>query len=94
MGIQRRVALIGSGTGPWISTLGLREPIAKVTGMKEGGKLMITMTNAQEPTSTGCEVLTVDTNGKHVLREARWMRVDCVYGGRTVICDILSKKVA
>lgn len=89
MGIQRRVALIGSGQGPWISTQGLREPRAKVTGLKEGGELTVEL----------CESPGVDrhhkyfrTNGVFELHEVPWMRVSCENGGRTVICDILTKK--
>jgi hypothetical protein len=92
MGIQRRVALIGSGQGPWISTHGLAEPRAKVTGMKSGGKLYIVMSTHAEPQASENLILAVEENGVHVLREARWMRVSCDGGGRNVICDILTKK--
>lgn len=90
MGIQRRVALIGSGEGPWISTQGLREPRVKITGLKEGGHVYIQMT--RDPRDEEREERYVTENGVHVLTEYAWMRVRCVGGGRNVICDILTKK--
>lgn len=94
MSIQRRVALIGSGTGPWISTKDLKEPVAKVTGLKPGGTIVITMCNALNPVNETSAFKTIDSDGRHELREAQWMQVVCVEGGRKVICDILTKKVA
>lgn len=94
MSIQRRVALIGTGTGPWISTKGLREPVAKVTGLRPGGTIVVTMCNAQNPANETSAFKTISEDGRHELHEAQWMQVICVEGGRKVICDILSKKVA
>lgn len=92
VGIQRRVALIGSGIGPWISTQGLREPRAKVTGLKTGGELCVAMSNEPNPEASEWAIRTFQENGVHELRESRWMRVACANGGRNVICDILTKK--
>jgi hypothetical protein len=98
MAIQRRVALIGTGMGPWISTQGLREPTAKVTGMREGGRLRIIICDYEVPqmfhgeTPDEANEVSVSENGIFSLREARWMRVVCHDGGRNVICDILTKK--
>lgn len=89
MGIQRRVALIGSGAGPWISTHGLREPRAKVTGLKAGGCLIVVSRDEENNLTVVAEVR---ENGIFELREAGWMRVSCDGGGRNVICDILTKK--
>lgn len=94
MSIQRRVALIGSGTGPWISTKGLREPVAKVTSLKPGGTLRVYCCQAEEPHGAVSEIRIITENGKFELKDAQWMMVDCDGGGRNVICDILSKKVA
>ena len=92
MSTQRRVALIGSGEGPWISTQGLREPRAKITGMKDGGRLYIIMSPHEVPGAEENLILAVEENGIHVLRESKWMRVSCEGGGRSVICDILTRK--
>lgn len=92
MGIQRRVALIGSGQGPWISTQGLKEPRAKVTGMKAGGRLYVLMSPHEEPGASENVILAIVENGVHELHEAKWMRVDCDGGGKNVICDILTRK--
>jgi hypothetical protein len=83
--------LIGSGIGPWISTQGLREPRAKVTGMKQGGRVQIELAQV-DPTTAAPAVLEFSDNGVHVLSEVRWMRVRCLDGGRHVICDILTRK--
>lgn len=91
MSIQRRVALIGSGAGPWISTLGLREPVAKVTGMQPGGLIRVYCCHTPGGAS---EIRLIEGNGKYDLKEVAWMMVECQGGGRKVICDILSKKVA
>lgn len=92
MGIQRRVALIGSGAGPWISTHGLAEPRVKVTGMRTGGHILVLMTDEDNPQHETAQRHQIVENGVHVLRESRWMRVICQQGGRNVICDILTKK--
>lgn len=90
--IQRRVALIGSGMGPWISTKGLMSPRAKITGMKNGGKICIAMTDADDPRVEHSITQTMDDNGVFDLVPAKWMRVWCNDGGRNVICDILTQK--
>ena len=93
MSIQRRVALIGSGEGPWVSTQGLRQPRVKVTGMKAGGAVIVTVCDSPQgfhrETS---KQFRFEENGIHLLEEAPWMRVECSGGGRGVICDILTKK--
>jgi hypothetical protein len=92
MATQRRVALIGSGTGPWISTQGLAEPRAKVTGLKEGGELHIFISHNENPEEGPCHIRPVNENGVFDLVEGKWMRALCINGGRNVICDILTRK--
>lgn len=95
MGIQRRVALIGSGRGPWISTLGLLKPVAKVTGLQNGGQIVIEMCDGANPEVAEVTFMeAIRENGKTVLREVHWMRAVGQEAGRNVICDILSMKVA
>lgn len=91
MGIQRRVALIGSGQGPWISTKGLAEPRAKVTGLKGGGEVKV-LIRRDAGSYENDRILRIVENGVYVLHEAEWMQVSCENGGRGVICDILTKK--
>jgi hypothetical protein len=90
MGIQRRVALIGSGQGPWISTQGLKEPRAKITGLKEGGEVCVQL--CDDPAQERWHNKTFQANGVYGLHESQWMRVACANGGKSVICDILTKK--
>lgn len=84
--------MIGSGQGPWISTQGLAEPRAKVTGMKDGGELIVTVCNADNPVQETSMFRIIKENGVYELKEGRWMQVHCHNGGRNVICDILTKK--
>lgn len=94
MTIQRRVALIGTGHGPWISTIGIKEPVAKITGLRPGGMILITLCRDPADATNDGRILNFTEDGKHPLHECNWMQVSCVDGGRKVICDILSKKVA
>jgi hypothetical protein len=82
----RRLALCGTKVGPWVSTKGVEEPLARVTGLHRGALLYV---------RTGEGLLHIITkDGLHPLAEAEWMRCSVEGESETCICEIVSKRVA
>ena len=79
--MRQKVALIGSGTGPWISTVELQRPELYISGLRSGTHVVL------EQSSSPTVESTFEQNGTFSVERAKWMRVR-TEGKATVVARI------
>lgn len=84
-----RLALMGADEGPWISIKGIRNPVARVSGL--AGILGLEVIDSNAVTSA----FLIHADGEHRITAGDWLRARCQAAGKhKTICQIVNIKKA
>ena len=88
---QRKIALVGTATGPWISVRNMR-PLSVKVSMPAGLQVQVFVTAGEHQDDTG-KMLIITEPGEYPLMDGNWARV-YVMGGKpdAVLCTLYSRK--
>lgn len=84
---MRRLALLGSKSGAWISILGMPNPHLRICE-SAGSPVNVAVVLQDDSVD---EMLFVG-DGEYPIGEASWVRVSCGKGNTKMICDIVSRR--
>lgn len=84
---SRRLAMLGSRSGAWISIQGMRNPHLRITNSK-GARVLVQLVQADQ----SAEEKHFAGDGVYALPEADFARVSSGEGNTKMICDIISRR--
>ncbi len=85
---SERVVLIGQTDGPWVDVSRIRNPVLRISGLQKGSVF------AQVRLIGDCKRVEMTQNGEHSLHDADWVQVSASDAQKSLVCTILSAKVA